>query len=96
MLFIFEYGGMGSLPFRGEGMMWMALLKTAGDRTVKLFGGCAGPALDKPGLTVLLLSPGFFLGDPLTAALGNWRFGRRPVVVGCSKASGGRSKGQPG
>lgn len=90
--FIFEYGRMGNFPLRGEGMIWMALLKMAGDRTVKLFWGCAGAGLGWHGLTAVLLSSGDFPGEPLMAVVGNCRLGRRPAAVGCSETSGGRSK----
>lgn len=47
---------MGSLPLGGDGIIWTALLKMAGDRTVMLLWGWAAVGLDWHSLTVVLLS----------------------------------------
>lgn len=64
---------MGSLPFGGDGTIWTALLKMAGDRTVILPWGWAAVGFDWHSLTVVLLSSWDFPEELLTGAGGYWR-----------------------
>lgn len=65
---------MGSLPLGGDGIIWTALLKMAGDRTVILLWGWAAVGLDWHSLTMVLLSSGDLHGELLTAPGENCRF----------------------
>lgn len=65
---------MGSLPFGGDGIIWTALLKMAGDSTVILLWGWDAVGLDWQSLTVVLLSSRDLPGELCTPAEGYWRF----------------------